>query len=277
MHEVNHSGADQAEFVPVTVAVGLEDFRNRYGGCGFEDDQLNQFWLFAQSRYASGNEKLPYHNFEHALDTLNESLRLAGLYDQHNEGKSINRKALVAAALLHDADYHEKLVNYSSKEARSAALLVEYGGDFGLDWNDVVTADHAIRATQAGIKPHTPEAKILIRADLRNVFSSFGAFSASTTKLYVEELGLAIRGGRPFDALGFRPNAVKILAEYFIHDLSLYPGEKKSLLRRPLQNIANLVADLADNDRLSMPDEVRKLGSAALTSLLGKIDHKIQS
>jgi hypothetical protein len=172
---------------------------------------------------------LPYHNFSHAKATLWEAMRLADECEAN--GVSVNRKALIAASLFHDAGYQidSTEMGHASKEEYSIYLFVEKAGkktEFSV--TDSVTAIEAIKATESGVKPLTLEQKILVRADLANVFSDTRTFLASTYKLYRESQGISKLPLSPSGQTKFIRYSVEILKKYLENDLSLGPWENRS-------------------------------------------------
>src|ERR1700751_4339241 len=76
-----------------------EMFHTRWGDLGFRDEERIDIWLVA-SDHAS---LLPYHNLQHAINTLWAAMELADKLEA--DGYAINRRVLFGAALFHDTDY----------------------------------------------------------------------------------------------------------------------------------------------------------------------------
>lgn len=75
----------------------------------------------AQPHYT---DELPYHNWGHAEDVINNA---AVLHEQSNEiGKRANKSLLMIAAAWHDADYHLPVdADGGTREERSAELATD--------------------------------------------------------------------------------------------------------------------------------------------------------
>ena len=66
-----------------------------------------------------GYTELPYHNWQHALDTRDEARRLVGYCQDNSLG--LDGFVTEAASLLHDYDYHKRLpASVRSRELRSS-------------------------------------------------------------------------------------------------------------------------------------------------------------
>ena len=236
----------------------IENFMYQWGrGSGFEREEIYGIFGAAQRHYTD----LPYHNFDHAKDTLWEAMRLADLCEQH--GESVNRKALIVAALFHDAGFHDdhKAKGFESKEKYSAAIMADaVSGRFGLSVSDGVTAIEAILATEAGVKPETLEQKILVRADLANVFADTRTFLASTIKLYTESQ----RDNRLPLAPGGQSKFIKesgaILRKYFSNDLWLGDWDDQTWLDQAKSNLSVL-------NQINRLPSLKDLGATAINRL----------
>jgi HD superfamily phosphodiesterase len=184
---------------------------------------------------------LPYHNFSHAKATLWEAMRLADACEKN--GVSVNRKALAAAALFHDAGFHldSKALGHSSQEDLSIDIFAEEAGaKYGFTIAESITAIEAIKATECGIKPVTLEQKILVRADLANVFSDTRTFLASSYKLYMENQGSNKLPVSPKGQAKFINDSIQILKKYLENDLSLGPWEERSWRDQAESNLSVL-------------------------------------
>ncbi len=83
------------------------------------------------------SDELPYHNWAHVLDVMRHADEIADLAEQ--AGVRVNPDTLQVAAAWHDADYHEPLAHFTSKEWRSAILARDAMRRYGID--DDTTAD----------------------------------------------------------------------------------------------------------------------------------------
>lgn len=146
---------------------------------------LSQFEKVAAGYYS---QKLPYHNFSHAVSAAREGLRLAKLC--RSEKLPSNEQVIYLALLFHDAGYHEDhtALGFESKEAYSADIarreLTRMGAESGI----VASVCHAILCTRI---PHghlcrSLEDLIVRRADVANIGGPFQPFFKNTITLWYE-------------------------------------------------------------------------------------------
>lgn len=130
---------------------------------------------------------LPYHNFQHVLDTEIDSLKYADICEKN--GLSPNRSVLSASALLHDANYYiDSRQFYKTKEEYSMAIAGHILPFFDYSSEDIEQTQIAINGTEAGQNCPTLEAKILRRADIGNVGSSPREFLTKTCLIVHENI-----------------------------------------------------------------------------------------
>lgn len=159
---------------------------------------------------------LPYHNFEHARDTLSESYRLAE-YCETN-GLCPDRRVLMASSLFHDAGFNTPLEEHGfrSKEEYSAFIAGQVLPDFGFSQQDTQHVQACIRSTERNVACQTLEAKILRRADLANVAGNMWGFMVGSRLLWEE-------AGKPVTIDAWLSNALTIqssMQAYFDEDVS---------------------------------------------------------
>lgn len=186
---------------------------------------------------------LPYHNFEHATHTLDVSLALTE-YCEENE-LSVNRKVIIASALLHDANFHIPIEDHGfrSKEEYSAQIAAEVLPNLGYENDEIAHVQSSIRSTERNIECESLEAKIIRRADLDNLTGSLPELMQNSWKLWLEAWQLS--GGSlslKFDdwMCGIHTN----LQAYFDEDVSF--GEfdevngRSAFLAAALRNIEKI-------------------------------------
>jgi len=151
------------------------------------------------------------HGFDHELDVFEESMHNADFCEKN--GIRVNRRVLTAAALFHDAGFHEDSSHrFITKEEYSAYILSRVGAWLGMDEEEIKVAEKCIiEATEQGQHCSTIEAKCLRRGDLAssaqprrkfmkrslnikrdgtrlNGFCSWEAFSEGTKKVFTDYL-----------------------------------------------------------------------------------------
>jgi hypothetical protein len=259
------------EFGPVPLeALSLDQFWLRWGTrLNMPRETCREMWSDAEAWYSD----LPYHNFQHARETLWEAMRLVDLCETH--GLQVNRKALVAAALFHDAGYHldEREYGFNTKEEFSAAILGMHGEKYGFSVVDTYTAEKAILSTYLSAVPNTLEDKILVRADLASIAGGYQEPFRRKTLLFTEEAKLlkATRG-ETFDHREFVKGNIRALCVYLSNDLTLGPfdtEDRQGVFKlRATANIQQWVQETAGELRLSVDRFLTELKSEAVIKLL---------
>lgn len=201
----------------------VEAYRQQWGDCGFEADQLSKVFETAETYYSD----LPYHNFQHALESLWDAQRLADLCEAN--GEPVNRKALIGAALFHDANYHKDHTNtefedieFSNKEEYSAAIFESLAEELGFSEEETAIAKDSILATFPTAPTETLEEKITVRADLSNIFGDYETSFMAKNDLLKKELAYAKSlANEELDEEVFAAMTITILTTYIAKDLSL--------------------------------------------------------
>ncbi len=235
----------------------LDTFRQRWGDCGFEESQLEHMWYVAESL----TSRLPYHNFDHTLDTLWTAMELVDRLEA--DGIEVNRRVLVGASLFHDAAYHRspnKNAKPTAKENYSAKLFAKHAPDFGYSKDEIKLGRRVIRDTSHHRKPRYPESKVLVRADIDNVSRDYETEVLPNARRLHEEL--TILG----HSIAFERHArlsVKVLARYVKYDLSLGPTDSSfpEWEGHTLNNLYDLASREADKVPRSL---LRLLGGSAI-------------
>ena len=203
--------------------------------------------------------ELPYHNFDYHVETVLHECRVYADYCEQN-GLSVNRRVLFAAGLLHDAGYHEDMSHrFSSKEQYSSYIADRVLPWYGYDPNEIDEVMAAVNGTQRGSICTTLEAKILRRADLRNVTSSVHGFLVSSFRVASELLITKnIRVVWP----EFCESTREVFQDYFDEDLSFGDFDNERWLLEKTTAVKN-IACLARESY----DSLRTIGEATLNKL----------
>ena len=108
------------------------------------------------------------------------------------EGLEFDRDAIEAAALFHDAKYHEDLPEeHETKEAYSAFIARAHLAELGFEEKFIQKVEDAILGTDPMISPDdvenlSIEAKILRSSDVAGMAGDFGDFMVDNVKLKAE-------------------------------------------------------------------------------------------
>lgn len=183
------------------------------------DTLRHELSLAAESLY----RPLPYHNFEHAaVDTVEEVLRLAEACEAN--GLVINRRRLLAGAIMHDSRFYEPLTGsgFRSKEERSCGDARRLLPGFGFSDAEIDAVVEDISSTEAGVFCNSLHARILVRADIKNLRENKLVFLSNSLKLYDEHLLLHQEADtQPLNWREFVLKQQEILDIYLSQDLSL--------------------------------------------------------
>lgn len=167
---------------------------------------------------------LPYHNWQHALQTQHVARNLFERCSAH--GVQLNPFVLDAASLLHDYNYHLPLSpegQYRSKEIRSSRAAGKILRTFDIEPAVIRQVQSAIRSTELGIPCRNLHDRALRQADLSNVTDSYGSFLLNTFRLYREAHQL---NEKPPILPVFMIGSVAVLTEYAHEDVSLGPFDQ---------------------------------------------------
>lgn len=235
----------------------LDAFRQRWGDCGFEESQLQYMWHVAESSASH----LPYHNFDHTLDTLWAAMELVDRLEA--DSIAVNRRVLIGASLFHDAAYHrspKKNAQPTARESYSAKLFARHAPDFGYNEDEIRLGKRIIRDTSHYRKPKSAESKVLIRADIDNVSRDYDTEVLPNAHRLHEELAMLDH------TISFKKHtrsSVKVLTRYVKHGLSLGPDD--SSFPEWEGHTLNNLYDLASNEADKVPRSLLRLvGSSAI-------------
>ncbi len=133
------------------------------------------------------SEKLPYHNFEHALRAVVAGLKIADKCIEESMG--VNKKVVYYALLFHDAGYHLDYLGagFANKEEYSAYLAEVNLKKAGVEGNIIRLVKKAILATIQGTEFYSTEETIVRVADLAEIASDYKTFLVNNKKLKKEE------------------------------------------------------------------------------------------
>lgn len=129
---------------------------------------------------------LPYHSFEHVLDTLDAAQTLLDRCERY--AVEVDGAVVEAAVLFHDANYHRDHTEggYGTKEAYSAAIARKELAGQGYSEGFRTVVEDCIRATEHDANPETNEAKVVRAADLRNLMQDYETFLENAEALREE-------------------------------------------------------------------------------------------
>ncbi|MCP5143465.1 MAG: hypothetical protein H6978_01430 [Gammaproteobacteria bacterium] len=132
------------------------------------------------------DERLPYHNFAHALDVVAAGEDIIHRCEQ--EGVRIDSDIVYAASLFHDAGFHRDhaALGFDCKEAYSAALAEEILPRHERFAGKVGKVVDAIMATGRDGSFTTTEQKAVRAADLSGLAAPFDTFFAKALALREE-------------------------------------------------------------------------------------------
>jgi len=106
--------------------------------------------------------RLPYHNYDHAVDVAQATERLA---DLENLG-TLQRFLLQTGAYFHDIIYE---INAKDNEERSALLAEDFLPIVGYDYEDIFQVSSLVMATKISTKPKSKLEKLMCDADVDNL------------------------------------------------------------------------------------------------------------
>ena len=129
---------------------------------------------------------LPYHNFNHILNTLEFAENI--VKDCLNQNISINSEIVYLAVLFHDAGYYENhtSLGFETKEAYSAELAGKILSQYRYSESDIDRIKEAILSTEKNATFETPEQKAVRAADLAGMADSYSFFLINNLRLKAE-------------------------------------------------------------------------------------------
>ena len=132
------------------------------------------------------SDQMPYHNFNHVLETLAAGAILVERCLK--EGVPINGEVVYYALLFHDAGYHESHISkgFTSKEEYSAHLAVQCLRAEAISEDTIKRVASAILSTQRDTQFTSNEEKAVRAADLAGLASDYETFRSNVKKLHQE-------------------------------------------------------------------------------------------
>lgn len=242
----------------------IHAFWNQYGErSGFENkEQFESFCTEAEHRYGD----LEVHNFGHAAEVLWKAMELADLCEAHD--KNVNRKALIAASIFHDAGYHEdyKAMGYSFAEEYAADLFEAAALRHDFSPEDIDEGQRLISVTKAGTKVLTLNEQIMVRADIDNVGTD--EFQARTEALAREAKAQKHAKHQIYLWDQVRNGNIRALGSYLANDLSL-DGIDPAWQRRAILNFKKLIDQTAEKSGQNSATYTQSLGHIAAWEMYG--------
>ena len=138
----------------------------------------------AESHY---DPLLPYHNFGHALQTIERAKEILGRFE--TEGLEVDPDVVYYALLFHDAGYREnaKEKGFESKEHYAAHLAVDALTHAGFGSDFIRRVRHAIIGTHRDIPFTTIEQQVVRVADLGGLSAEYEEFKKDSDNLKKEK------------------------------------------------------------------------------------------
>lgn len=164
------------------------------------------------------DERLPYHNFEHALKVLERVEAIVARCQTENV--PINIDVVRYAALFHDAGYIEdhRALGYESKESYAAALARPVLTSHGLSASTIANVERTIMATQLDAILQSNEDKAMRAADIGNLQGDYEEFVDSNRRLKAEA---ELLGGRPITWATWKHGTEDIVNRFLAMDIRL--------------------------------------------------------
>lgn len=208
---------------------------------GARDPELEQR---ARALYSA---ELPYHNFEHVLETLDSA---AGIVARcRTEGIRIDARVVYLALLMHDAGYREdhRALGYESKEAYSAALADDLLAESGIAQGTIAKVRAAILATEKHGTFVSAEQKAVRAADLSGMAAPFAEFLRKSLALKRE---FEFLHGRALSWAEWQENSREVLEFYLSQEIRLtsyfHDDSGQSAFHRAVRsNLDHLLAEPA--------------------------------
>ena len=216
------------------------------------------------------DDSLPYHNFAHAVEVLNESMRLADLCTEN--GIYVNRRVLAAAALLHDANYYQDSANrFKTKEEYSQYIARNILPFFDYDIEEIELVEDCIKGTELGMSCTSIEAKIIRRADIGNVSRNREELLAKTLAFSLEEIQMKGLENIDWDSI---VNKAKYVFGIYLEEDDLRLGDFEPTRNGKLCFIADCL-DNIDSMARETRDTLIRIGKVTVENIFGKITERV--
>ena len=163
---------------------------------------------------------LPYHNWEHGQEVVNNVIKLITRLRRH--GIQVDPQVVIPAAAGHDAYMHEfshHKQEFVHPEEFSAAMTYIAARSAGASHKHAYIIAQTILTTCKDFTPETTEQKVLRAADLTGVGEGYRTFDKNF-KLIFEEVKLAVPN---LSVKDFFDRTVSILGKYGEIEIDLTP------------------------------------------------------
>ena len=198
-----------------------------------------------QQARALYSDDLPYHNFNHVLETLSAANTIVERCQV--EHIRIDQQVVYLALLFHDAGYHEdhQALGHPSKETYSAALATQVLNEAGFSSAQIRKCSDAIMATHRDGDFVTTEQKAVRAADLSGMAADYPVFLESSMRLRRE---LEILTGNSVSWSKWQQNSRDVLGFYLSQEIRLtsfyHDKDGNSTFHSRLQdNLARLLSE----------------------------------
>lgn len=189
--------------------------------------------------------ELAYHNFEHALETLNAADEI--VQKCIDEGIRVDAQIVYYALLFHDAgflDDHHAL-GFATKEAYSADLAATHLARRQVARNTIDKVVAAILSTHKDASFITAEQKAVRAADLSGLAADYERFARNSANLKAE---YELLNGKHLDWPKWVENASATIRFYLSQEIRLTTyfsdGEGRSRFHNAVQkNLDRLIAE----------------------------------
>jgi predicted metal-dependent HD superfamily phosphohydrolase len=161
---------------------------------------------------------LPYHNFSHALDTIQAAEKI--LQHCREESVPVDEQIVYLALLFHDAGYHEDPTVHgcATKEEYSSRLASVTLLRRNMDGSLVERVVEAILATHRDALFRTNEQKVVRAADLAGLAADYPVFRLNSENLKAEWEMLR---GRPIGWRDWISDTQQVIRFFLSQDIRL--------------------------------------------------------
>lgn len=188
---------------------------------------------------------LPYHNFDHILDTLEAAEQV--IQRCREEHIRIDAEVVYCALLFHDAGYQDNHVarGFATKERYSAALAEPILRRHGMSAVQIDKTVAAILATERDAVCVSAEQKAVRASDLSGLAAEYPRFLRSSMCLKREHEVLT---GRSLSWAEWQTSSAEVLGHYLTQEIRLtsyfHDGRGESLFHKAVRaNLARLLAE----------------------------------
>lgn len=196
----------------------------------------------ARSLYDSN---LPYHNFDHALETIANSEVI--IENCKKEKIPVNEKVVYYSLLFHDAGYQDDHLEkgFETKELYSARLAEEALKQIGEDADTIASVSRAIIATKKDGMLNTIEEKIVRFSDLIGLVADYEIFKSNNEKLRRER---EIITGNKISSAEWKTETEKIVKFYINRDFKTVEAywnnnQKQNFRAKVEENLSRFLAE----------------------------------